>query len=122
MDLIEAQLLQQVKAALELGFSLAAEADDDVGGEGGAGDDVADAVRPLQVLLDGVAAAHAGQKLVVRGLDGDVEVLADLGEVGHGADDAFGHVTGGGGEEADTPQFWGLVDSGEQVGQVWLVA
>ena len=121
VDLVEAQLLQQVKAALELGFSLAAEANDDVGGEGGGGDDVADAVHPLQVLLDSVAAAHAGEDVVVGGLDGDVEVLADLGEVGHGADDAFGHVTGVGGEEADTPQLWGVVDGGEQVGEVRLV-
>ena len=62
---------------------------------------LADRSHALQVLLDRVAAAHAGQHLVVAGLDRDVEVLADLRQLADGADDALRHVARVGGEEAD---------------------
>ncbi len=117
MHLVEAQLCQQVEGAAELLVGLAAEADDDVGADGGGGQPAADLVDHVPVFAQGVAAPHAGQNRVVARLHGDVEVLAHLGQLGHRADDVVGQVLWVGGEEANALEAFDVVDGAEEVGQ-----
>ena len=88
---------------LELRLGLAAEADDDVGRDGDVRDGAADAVEPLEVVLDRVLPAHPLEDAVVAGLDGQVERLADRRAVGHGIDQPIREVPRVRGDE---PEAW----------------
>jgi hypothetical protein len=81
----------------------------------------ADQVDLLPVELDVVAAAHALQHGVVAGLDRDVEVLADLGQLGDGLDDTLRHVLRVRREEAVARDAVDVMERAQQVAQVGLV-
>ncbi len=110
VHLVEVHVAHDVDGALELLRRLAAEADDDVGIDCHLGHDGADAFDERAVLGHGVAALHAFQHRVVAGLDGHLDVRADLGQVAHRLQDAVGHVVGVAGQEADAPQAVDGVD------------
>ena len=77
---------------LEVGLRLTGEADDDVGGEGDAGDGRADPLDQAQVALGAVGAAHRLQHAGGAGLQRQVQVLADGLALGHGCDHVVAHV------------------------------
>ena len=52
--------------------------------------------------------------LVVPGLEGEVDVLADPGQLGDGVDQVRAHVVGVGGEEADALQSGQVVQAPEE--------
>ncbi len=64
-----------------------------------------------------VAARHAAQHLVVAGLDRQLEMGADTGEVGYGLDDLEAQVGGVRGEKANAGQVLDGVHGVQQVGQ-----
>ena len=83
---IEAGLFDHLQGPLELGLGLAGEADDDVGGDSQVGKRLAQPLHQVEELLAGIAALHAGQDLIVAGLQGKVDVLADRRVGRHGLD------------------------------------
>ena len=118
MDLVEAQLGEEIVGILELGVALTGEADDDVGADADCGHAVADLPDAVAEAVDGIAAAHAGEQRVVAGLDGEREGLADLGEGGHPFQDAVAHVGGVRGEGADAVQAGDFLAGGHEVEEV----
>ncbi len=94
----------------ELGLGLAGETDDDVGGDGNARDELADARHQPPVVGDSVAASHPRQHLVVARLDGNLNVLTDFGQLGDGAQQVISHPVGMAGEEAQSLQAGELVE------------
>ena len=84
MDLIKAQVADESERVAEVFLPLAAEADDDVGGERDTGHRGAQHGDGVAVEAGAVAARHALEDPVVPGLHGQVDFLADAGEVAHG--------------------------------------
>ena len=118
VDLVEAEVGEEVVGVLELGVGFAGEADDDVGADADlrhAGADLGDAVAEVD---DGVAAAHLREEGVVAGLDGEGEGFADLGKGGHALQDAVRHVGGVGGEGADAVEAGEVVQGGHEVEEI----
>ena len=54
----------------------------------------------------GRTALHGAQDVIVAALEGDVEELAELGQLGAGADEALGEVARVGGGKADALDAW----------------
>ena len=77
-DLVEAHLLDEVAQRVVLGIRLAREADDERRADRHAGDALAQLLDQRAHLLLCVGAAHAAQHGVVRMLQRQVDVLADL--------------------------------------------
>ncbi len=123
-DLVVADGLEKGESLLELRLGLAAEADDDVGRDGDAGDGLADPVEPLLVVLDGVLAAHPVEDGVRARLDRQVEVLADGAALGQRRDQPVRQVPRVRGDEPQAPDGVAAiggpqrVDGADELGQV----
>ena len=52
------------------------------------------------------------------GLNWDIDARADLGQFGHGGDDAVGHLERVRRQEAQAPQVGQVAQRGEQIGQI----
>ena len=100
-----------------MGVGFAGEGHDCVGTDGGIGHAVADALDDAAVAVDGVAAAHGLEHGVVAALEGNVEVLAHLGQLGAGVDQPLGEVAGVAGGEANPLQAFDVMDAVQQVGE-----
>lgn len=72
VGVFEADFLKEVVGVLEFFFGFAAEADDDIGGDGDIGNFAAKFFNDVAVLGGGVSAVHAAQSGIVAGLDGQV--------------------------------------------------
>ena len=118
----EAVFADGVHTELEGLFGFAAEADDEVAGDGASREDFVDAGHHVTVILDGVATFHAFEDFVAAGLEGDVEVVAALGEIAQGLEEIECHVFGVAGDELDAFDAWGVVDHVEEVGEAVLFA
>ncbi len=119
---VEPGLRDQVEGVGEVGFGLAREADDDVGGEGDTGDGGAEAGEDLQVAATAVAAAHQAQDTVRAGLEREVDVLAQGTAGGHGLDHVVAEVLGVGAGEAEALQALDPVQGSEEVTEQLAVA
>ena len=98
------------------------EGHDHIGADRGVGHAIADAVDYAAVTLHGVAPGHRLEDIVVAALEGDVEVLADLGQVGAGVDQPFREVAGVAGGEADPLNPLHVMDELEEIGEGVLPA
>ena len=76
---LEPRLADQLDRLLEIVVRLAAEADDEVAGHGGAGNRLADAGEHLAVLFDRVAALHPLQHVVRAALRRHVQIRRHFG-------------------------------------------
>src|SRR6266536_2383892 len=114
VQLGEADPLGHAQGGAELRGGLAREADDDIGGQPEAGDLGLGVLHPLQELGDPVRAVHALQHLVVAGLEGDVQVAADLRVVAHPLHQGGGDLDR---EHAGDAQPQQAVDGGEALHQ-----
>ena len=119
---VEPGLLDQVERVGEVGFGLAREPDDDVGGEGDAGDGGAEVGEDLQVAAAAVAAAHQAQDPVRAGLEREVDVLAQGAAGSHGLDHVVAEVLGVGAGEAEALQALDPVQGPEEVAEQLAVA
>ena len=117
VDDVIADVAEQLNRALELCFRLAAEADDDVGGQGQVGDGGHRGGDLLAVLGDAVDATHAAKELIVTGLHREVELFAHRGEVTHRLEELRHRVARMRGEEAQPAQPGNGVDRSKQLGQ-----
>ena len=115
--MIEADRLDQIQGAAELGIALPWEGHDHVGADRRIRHPLANAVDDAAVAVHRVAPGHCPQHVVVAALEGDVEVLAQLGEVGAGVDQAFGEVAGVARGEADAGDPVHVVHRSQQVGE-----
>ena len=79
VDVDEADAVDDVEGLFELGVGFAGEADDDVGGDGGAVEGLREAVDHAEEVVAGVLAVHAAEDRVGAALEGEVEVGDDLG-------------------------------------------
>ncbi len=110
MRLIEPQVRQQIIGVLELRRCLSGESDDDIGGNGDIGNDLADARHQPLIVGDGIAAAHLRQNLVVPRLNGNLDVRADLRQIRDCVEQIVLHPIGMAGQEANALQTLNLVD------------
>ena len=92
VQLGEADPLDHGHGGGELPAGLPREADDHVGGQPEAGDLGLGMLDPVEELGDAVGAVHGRQDLVVAGLEGDVQVAADLGVVADPGHQRRGHL------------------------------
>ena len=97
----EAGLLHDVERGLEVLLGLAGEADDDVRGDGGVRDLLADLVQDAEELGGAVGPLHVLEDFVRAGLQGHVQLRHDVGGLGHGVDDVVGEGRGVRAREAD---------------------
>ena len=82
---VEARLLHERARGLEVGFRLAGIAHDHVGGDGELRIERAQLRDGGQIFGARVMAAHLGKDAIRTALHGEMEVAADLGELGVGA-------------------------------------
>ena len=75
------------------------------------------ALEPLHVALRGVAAPHGPQHAIAPRLQGQVQLLADLGRLGHGLDRLGPQVLGVRAGEAHAPDALDGTDGTEQIGE-----
>jgi hypothetical protein len=111
----EAAVSDELHAFFEAGFGFAAEAYDEVAGDGAVGDEFADAEHHFAVVFDGVAAFHAFEDIVTAGLSGYVQVFHDLWEIADGLQEVVGHIAWKVGDEADTFDAIDLMELFEEV-------
>src|SRR5215211_8630990 len=112
VQLGEAGPLDHGQGGGELLAGLAREPDDHVGGQPEAGDLGLGELDPVQELGDAVGAVHGRKHLVITGLEGDVQVAADLGVVADPGHQGRGHLHG---QDAGEPQPQQPVDRREPV-------
>src|SRR6185295_1486418 len=110
--------LHESDRAVEVLGGFAGEADDEVARELDAGDLGAERVDDLEVALDGIAPAHGLEDRVRSRLRGEVQVLADLGEVAHRVDQAGPYERRVRGDEADAADAVHLADLAEQTAEI----
>ena len=91
---VVADLLADLERLREVLLGLAREADDDVGGDRAVGHVLADERDAVQVAPAVVGAAHRLEDRARARLQRQVDVLADRGQLGVGADDVLAHVLG----------------------------
>ena len=72
----------------------AGEADDDVGGDGEVWPGFAHGFAEVNVFFVLVGAAHEGEDAIAAALHGEVDVAAEFGQVGVGADEVFAEADG----------------------------
>ena len=121
VNLVKAQFGHQLQRTLILRFGLAGEADNYIGAERYAGDSVADAAHQLPIFVPGVGAAHPAKDFIVTGLHRQVDMLANLGQVGHRLNYPVVHIRGMRGQEADAFQTRQVVKSRQQNRQIRLI-
>ena len=117
MDLIKAQVADQLQGVSKVRFPLAAETHDDVGREGHARYGGAQHVNGVAVEAGGVPARHALENPVVTGLDRKIDLLANAGNVTHGLGQRPGHVARVGGGEANPLDAFDVVHGFEHTRQ-----
>ena len=100
-----------------MGVGFAGEGHDGVGTDRGIGHAVADPLDDAAIAIHRVAAAHGLEHGVVAALEGDVEVLAHLGQLGAGVDQPLGEVAGVAGGEANPLHTLDVMDAVQQVGE-----
>ena len=108
----------QVQRGGKILLGLAGEADDDVAGEGHAGDLLAGVVHQFQVLRRRVMAVHLLQQPVAAGLHRQVDVLAQVRLRGDGVDEFMAGVLGVAGHKADLVVAGHGAQQVEQVGKI----
>ena len=121
MHLVKAQFRHQIHRPLILLLGFPGKADDYVGAEGHAGDGIPDAAGQFPVIVPGIGPAHPPQHFIIPGLHRQVDVFANLGQIGDGADDAVIHIRGMGSEKADPFQSVNIIQPGQQEGQIGLL-
>ncbi len=112
----EADLLDQIESLSEQVSGFAGKADDDVGGECGAVEQVAKTAYGLEVLGAGVLAIHFVENGVGTALKRKVEVGHDLGVGGQGAKEVGAEVAGLKTGEAEAPEAGNLGAEGVDKG------
>ena len=113
MDLVQAQLQEQVQRPLELFFRLPGEAHYDVGVDGHVRHGFPYPADQVYVLGPAVLTPHLIQYPVVARLHRQIDVLADLGQVCDGLDYLLSHELGVGGQETDALDAVYIVQPGE---------
>src|SRR5947209_4803235 len=91
---VVADLVDHLERLLEVGFGLTGKADDDVGAQGAVGHVLADQGHPIEVALAVIRAAHRPEDARGSRLQGQVDVLAQRGQLGVGPDHVLAHVLG----------------------------
>ena len=117
---VEVGLDHQGEGLLELRLGLAREPDDDVGGEGDAGNGRTELPHDFEIPLPGVAPQHPLQHRVGAALYRQVHVLADGRRARHRLDDAWREVGGIGAGEPDPPNPVYRSDRAQEVREVGL--
>ena len=107
----------QRERGLEVVLRLTGEAHDDVGRHRQVGDGGARRGEPLEVARRGVPAPHGAQHPVAPGLQGQVQLLADLGRLRHGLDRLGPQILGVRTGEADAPDALHRADLAQQLGE-----
>ena len=121
MDLVEAELLQQVIGLLELCLCLAGKANDHIGGDAHLRPERTHLLHALPELSDGVPPPHIGQHIVRPRLHRQRERLAHLRQRGHSLQNPVGHVRWIRGQLTDTHEIVEVVDRAHQVREVGVV-
>ena len=93
------------------------ETHDKIAGNGDFGHDASGAVDEIKVFLGGVATVHGFEDAVGTGLGGDMQIRADMGQIGNGAENAIVEVEGVAGDEAQTRQAGQIVQLFEHIGE-----
>mmetsp|Transcript_37621 Transcript_37621/g.95012 ORF Transcript_37621/g.95012 Transcript_37621/m.95012 type:complete len:365 (-) Transcript_37621:599-1693(-) len=117
VDAVKAHLAHQRLGGQVLLLALAWEPHDHVARDGGVGHVAADVVDDGAVALVRVAALHLAQDVVVAALEGDVEELAQLGQLRARAHQAVREVARVRGGEADALDAGHVVHVAQQVGE-----
>ena len=115
-------LLDQADGLLELLLGLTGEADNDVGSQNQIGHDGLGVGHLLQVGLPVIVAVHGLQHTGRAGLEGQVQLLGDLGILCHGVEELLGSVSGMAGHEADEEIAGELGNRGQQIGKIEALA
>lgn len=115
---IEADVADGLAGAFELCLGFAGESDNDVGGEGDAGDGFSDSGGDFFEALDGVDPPHFAQNFVVSALDGQVDVLHDGGAIADGFHELLAKVAGVGGGVADSLDAGDFGDFPEELSEL----
>ncbi len=113
----EAAVTDELHAFFEAVFGFAAEADNEVTGDGTVGHKFADSVHHFAVFFDGVTAFHAFEDIIAAGLSRDVEVLHDLWQIANGLQQIVGHIPGEIGDKADAFDTGDAVELFEEIGE-----
>ena len=96
---VETYLTHQGERLLEVFFGFVVIAHKDIGRDAAAGDNAADGIYLLQIILAGVFAVHQFQYPVAAALGGEMYMAAEIRLLGNGMEDVFGHILGIGGGE-----------------------
>ncbi len=94
VDVDEFRVGDDLEGAVEFFVGFAGEADDDVGGEGGAVVGLVEAVDHFQEVVASVLAVHAAEEMVGAGLQGEVEMGDDLFVIAEGGEEMVIEVAG----------------------------
>ena len=115
---VVAHLFDEAHRILKFLLRLAGEAHDDVAGQHQIGHDGAAVLHQGQVLGAVVVAVHGLQNPVVARLEGQMELLADLGVFGDGVKELVAGVAGMGGHEAQAEFAGDLSHRRHQIGKI----
>ena len=113
-----AHVFNQADRVLEFVLRLAGETDDHVAGQNQIGHDRAAIVRQLQIFFAVIVPVHGFQHPVVAGLEGQVELLGDLGVFRNGIKEFFACVLRVARHEAQPELARQLCDLGQEVGKI----
>ena len=117
VEQIKADLIDQLQGAAELGVGFAREAHDCVSADGGIGHQLADLLDDAAVAGGGVTPRHGLEQLVVAALEGHMEVLTHLRQLGAGFDQALGEIARVAGGEANPLDALHVVHVVQQIGE-----
>ena len=98
-------------------FGLTGESHDDVGGDGYAGNTLANFMHQLAILLGGISASHVRQDRIIAGLVWNFDVWHYLGQGGNGFEQFIRHPVWVRGEKTQPFQAFDLAQSFEELGQ-----
>ena len=115
---VKTNLLEDGEGVLVILLRLRAEAGDDIRSDGTVGHIAAYCRDPLQIPLTGVAPAHLLQYTVGAGLDGKVDVAADIVVRRHHLQHLIGYILGIGSGKAYAQSRQGLRNHTEQAREV----
>ena len=118
MHLVKPQLLNQSQRVLILSLRFPGKAHDNIRAHGNIGNSVSNLADNVAVFGGSIRAAHPPQHIIVPGLDGQVDMLADLGLLRHRPDDAAAHIRRMRSEKTNPLQPVNIIQPGEQVGQI----
>ena len=110
-------LVDDLERLGEVLLGLAGEADDDVRGQGAVGDVLADLGDAVEIALAVVGAPHRLEDPARARLQRQVDVLAERGQLGVGADHVLAHVLRVRARVADALDPVDGVDSREELGE-----